>query len=145
MQAGTFLGYTSFGWFADRFGRKRTYIIFLLMATLVVLFYAQAATVGVLFLLGPIVGFWGSGFFSGFSVIASESFPTVLRGRAMGFAYNLGRFASAAAPFTVGRLADRYGMASALLLTSGGFLFAAVTASALKETKHSASSLNNSL
>jgi MFS family permease len=141
MQAGTFLGYTSFGWFADRFGRKRTYILFLLMAAIVVPFYAQATTARVLFVLGPIVGFWGSGFFSGFSVISSESFPTALRGRAMGFAYNLGRFASAAAPFTVGRLADRHGIASALLLTSGGFLFAALTASALEETKHSAPSI----
>ncbi len=138
MQAGTFLGYTSFGWFADRFGRKRVYITYLVMAALVVPLYTQATTAGALLLLGPVIGFWGTGYFSGFSVISSEAFPTVLRGRAMGFSYNLGRFVSAAAPYTVGKIADTYGMASALVITSAGFLLAALIASALPKARVSA-------
>jgi MFS family permease len=135
MQAGTFLGYTSFGFLADRFGRKRIYIIYLIVAACVVPIYALVGSNTALLLLGPVVGFWGSGYFSGFSVIASEAFPTALRGRAMGFAYNLGRVVSAAAPYTIGRLSETRGMGPALMVTSAGFLVAALTASGLRETR----------
>jgi len=132
MQAGTFLGYTSFGIFADRFPRKHVYILFLIVAAAIVPVYTLAGSATAVLLLGPVIGFFGSGFFSGFSVIASEAFPTALRGRAMGMAYNLGRIVSAAAPYTIGRLSETRGIGPALVLTSAGFLLAALTASRLR-------------
>jgi MFS family permease len=138
MQAGTFLGYTSFGLFADRCPRKRVYITFLVIAAAVVPIYTLASSAFAVLLLGPIIGFFGSGFFSGFSVIASEAFPTALRGRAMGMAYNLGRIVSAAAPYTIGRLSETHGIGSALVLTSAGFLLAALTASFLRNPRQPA-------
>lgn len=128
MQVGSFLGYTSFGYFADRFSRKWVYITFLFAAAAVVPLYAVVRSPTALLLLGPIVGYWGSGYFSGFSVIASEAFPTELRGRAMGFGYNIGRFVSAAAPYTVGRIAQERGFSFGLVVTAGGFLLAGTLA-----------------
>ncbi len=132
MQTGTFMGYTSFGVLADRFGRKQVYITFLIVAAAIVPLYALARTPSTLFLLGPLVGFWGSGYFSGFSVIASEAFPTALRGRALGLAYNLGRLVSASAPFLVGHIAQTHGMGFGLMLTSLGFLLAGLIATAVR-------------
>jgi MFS family permease len=134
MQGGTFAGYVSFGVIADRFGRKRTYIAYLLVAAGVVQLYARASNPITLLWLGPLVGFWGSGYFSGFAVIASELFPTAIRGSAMGIAYNTGRVVSAAAPYLVGRASQQGGMGPALGITSVAFLSAACIALFLPET-----------
>jgi MFS family permease len=132
MQAGTFLGYVIFGYIADRFSRKYTYIGYLLMATLLVPLFAFVRQPNALLIIGPLVGFFGTGYFSGFSVITSELFPTALRGSAMGFAYNTGRIASAAAPYVIGRVSEHTGLGSALTITSGAFLLAALIATALR-------------
>jgi MFS family permease len=134
MQAGAFLGYISYGFLADRLGRKWVYIGFLFIAALVVQFYAHAASAALLW-IGPIVGFFGTGYFSGFAVITSELFPTAIRATAMGFAYNTGRIVSAAAPLLIGQASDRHGFASALTITSASFLSAAILAIAIPETR----------
>ncbi len=132
MQAGTFLGYLSFGLLADRYGQKRTYIGYLLAAAVAVPVFATTRDAGALLLVGPIAGFFGTGYFAGFAAIASELFPTSLRATAMGFVYNTGRVASAAAPWLIGLLSDRAGLAFALSLTSVAFLAAAVLATFLR-------------
>jgi len=132
MQVGTFLGYVLFGYIADRFSRKYTYIGYLIVATLLVPAFAFVKQPDALLLIGPLVGFFGTGYFSGFSVITSELFPTALRGSAMGFAYNIGRIASAAAPYIIGRVSESNGLSSALTLTAVGFLLAAIIATNLR-------------
>jgi len=114
MQAGTFLGYLSFGYIADRFTAKFTYIGYLVIATLLVPLFAFVRDPIALLLIGPLVGFFGTGYFSGFSVIASELFPTALRGSAMGFVYNIGRVISAAAPYLIGHVSEHAGLNYAL-------------------------------
>lgn len=132
MQTGTFLGYIVFGYLADRFSRKYTYIGYLFLAALMVPLFAFARSANALLFIGPLVGFFGTGYFSGFSVIASELFPTALRGSAMGFVYNVGRILSAAAPYLIGHISERAGLSYALCITSGAFLLAAVIAMALR-------------
>ena len=56
-------------------------------------------------LLGPFVAFFGTGYFSGFGAVTAEIYPTSIRATAQGLTYNIGRIASAAAPFAVGTLA----------------------------------------
>jgi MFS family permease len=131
MEVGTFLGYVSFGFFADRFSHKFTYIVYLIMAALMVPFFAFVGNARALLFIGPLVGFFGTGYFSGFAVIASELFPNALRASAMGFVYNIGRILSAASPWLIGRVSEQTGLGSALTLTSAGFLVAALIATAL--------------
>ena len=132
MQVGTFLGYIVFGFLADRFSRKYTYIGYLLVAAALVPVFAFVRNPGALLIIGPLVGFFGTGYFSGFSVITSELFPTSVRGTAMGFVYNIGRVISAAAPYLIGRLSEIAGLGLALCITSAAFLVAAAIATALK-------------
>jgi MFS family permease len=135
MGVGKWFGYALFGFFADSWGRRRSYVGFLLAAAAIVPLYGAASRPWSLLLLGPFVAFFGTGYFSGFGAIASELFPTEVRATAMGLSYNLGRGLSAAAPFVVGLLAGRYGLGSAFFLQAGAFLAAALLALALPETK----------
>jgi MFS family permease len=132
MQVGTFLGYISFGYLADRFSRKYTYMGYLLIAALLVPAFAFVRDPNMLLLIGPLVGFFGTGYFSGFSVIASELFPTALRGSAMGFVYNIGRVLSAAAPYLIGHISEHAGLNYGLCITSAAFLVAALIAAGLR-------------
>jgi len=133
MQGGTFLGYVLFGFVADRFNRKYIYIGYLLVAAALVPVFAFVHNSAALLIIGPLVGFFGTGYFSGFSVIASETFPTALRGSAMGFVYNIGRITSAAAPWLIGRFSESAGLGYALCITSAAFLLAAWVATALRQ------------
>src|SRR6185369_3865893 len=98
MQAGMFLGYVSFGFIADAFGRKRSYVTFLIVAALCVLGYVSTSNPVALLLLGPVTAFFATGYFSGFGAVTAELYPTAMRATAQGFTYNIGRIASAFAP-----------------------------------------------
>ncbi len=135
MGVGKWFGYVLFGYFADAAGRRRAYITYLLAAAVLVPIFASLRSPLALLLVGPLVAFFGTGYFSGFGAIASEIFPTEVRGTAMGLSYNLGRAVSAAAPWLTGLLALRYGFGGAFLVTSGAFLLAAVLAAQLPETR----------
>jgi MFS family permease len=135
MQVGMWLGYVSFGFICDRVGRKKTYISYLFTAAALVILYSSVRQNTVLLLLGPLVAFFGTGYFSGFGTITAEIFPTRIRASAQGFTYNIGRGLSALAPFTIGALAKEHGLSLAFYLTAGFFLFSAVTAFGLPETR----------
>jgi MFS family permease len=135
MGVGKWLGYVLFGFAADRFGRRKSYVGYLLIAAALVPLYGMSKSPLWLFILGPPVAFFGTGFFSGFGAIAAEIFPTEIRAAAMGVSYNFGRGFSALAPFVVGMLAGRFGLGSAFFLQAAAFFIAALLALALPETK----------
>ncbi len=135
MQTGMWVGYVSFGFICDKIGRKVTYIIYLFAAAALVPLYSSVRDTTTLLLLGPFLAFFGTGYFSGFGTITAELFPTKIRATAQGFTYNIGRGLSAIAPFTIGALAKTHGLRIAFYLTSASFLFAALVAFALPETK----------
>jgi MFS family permease len=135
MQAGMWLGYVSFGYITDAIGRKRVYIAYMLMASVLLPLYGAMKNPTVLLLLGPFVAFFGTGFFSGFGALTAEIYPTGIRATAQGFTYNLGRIASAAAPFTVGALATSRGFAVAFLVTGSAYLLGSMAWIVIPETR----------
>jgi MFS family permease len=139
MQVGMWLGYVSFGFIADAFGRRPTYISYLLIAAILVWYYVWyygfAREPWVLLLLGPFVAFFGTGYFSGFGAVAAEIFPTSIRATALGVTYNSGRLLSAIAPFMVGTMVQSRGYGAAFTMTSVFFIIAAVLWIGIPETK----------
>jgi MFS family permease len=142
MQFGTFLGYASFGWLADWWGRRPAFFVYVIIAAVLTPIYgltpgwAGANSEFWLLALGPLVGFFGTGFFSLFGTMLSELYPTSIRGSAQGFVYNTGRAASALAPFAIGAIADHRGLGYGLALNSAFFLIGAVLIFTLPETKN---------
>ncbi len=142
MQVGTFLGYLCFGWIADKFGRRPAFAVYVLIAAILVPLYgaiprwAGASAEIWLFAVGPLIGFFGTGYFSLFGAMLAELYPTAIRGFGQGFVYNFGRGLSAIAPFAVGAIADRTGLGAALALNSAFFLIGAVLVFTLPETRN---------
>jgi MFS family permease len=126
MQVGMWFGYVTFGYISDRVGRRHAYVACLLLATVSVLAFAHGGKPLLLFALGPVVAFFGTGYFSGFGAVTAELYPTAIRATAQGFTYNIGRLASAAAPWLVGGLAEGRGFPAALSVTAAAFLLATV-------------------
>jgi MFS family permease len=123
LQVGAFFGYISFGWIADRIGRRPAFTFFMIAATLLVpLFAFYARTPMLLLTLGPLLGFFAHGYFSLFGAMLAELFPTRIRAGAQGFCYNGGRLASAAAPLLIGKASQTYSFA--LVITCAALFFA---------------------
>lgn len=135
MQVGMWLGYVTFGFISDAFGRRPTYVGYLLIASVLVWYYGFAREPWILLVLGPFVAFFGTGYFSGFGAVASELFPTSIRATALGVTYNSGRLLSAVAPFVVGTMAQNRGFGAAFTLTAMAFMIAAVLWIGIPETK----------
>jgi MFS family permease len=126
-QVGMWFGYISFGFISAAIGRRRAYVVFLLMASVLLPIYGFQKNPIVLLALGPFVAFFGTGYFSGYGPLSAETYPTSIRARAQGLTYNTGRIASAAAPFVIGSLATTRGFGAAFAVTGTAFLFAAAT------------------
>jgi MFS family permease len=132
---GMFPGYISFGWVADRLGRRKSFALYLFAAAVLVPLYAMARSPSALLVLGTMVAFFGTGFFSGSGLIGSEIFPTGLRARALGFTYNGARAISCVSPWIIGWVGQAQGLSSAFYLCGGAFFLASVMATQLPETK----------
>jgi MFS family permease len=135
MQVGMWFGYVTFGFISDAVGRKRAYVTYVLCAALLVFLYGSTRNVLALLLLGPLVAFFGTGYFSGFGAVTAELYATSIRATAQGFTYNIGRVASAAAPFAVGSLAQTRGFSAAFATAAIAFVLAAVAWIWIPETK----------
>jgi MFS family permease len=128
VQLGAYAGYLTFGFIADRIGRRRAFVLYMVSAALLVPIYGQMArSPMILLLLGPLLGYFGYGYFSMFGGFVAELYPADVRATGQGTSYNLGRMAGALAPLTIGVIATLpgIGIGLALSVTSAFFLMAA--------------------
>ena len=132
---GMFPGYASFGWVADYLGRRKSFLVYTFMASLLVALYATVRQPWLLLVAGTVVAFFGTGFFSGSGIIGSEIFPTQVRARALGFTYNGARAMSSIAPLVIGRVGETKGLSWAFYLCAVSFFLATLVATQLPETK----------
>ena len=128
VQIGAYFGYLTFGFIADRIGRRQAFVLFMVAAATLVLIYGRMARSPMVLLVpGPVLGYFGHGYFSMFGSFVAELFPTAVRATGQGTSYNIGRMAGAIAPYTIGAIATLPGIGIGLALgtTSAFFLLAA--------------------
>lgn len=134
---GSFCGYISGAYLADRFGRRLNFFLFAALSGVCVYGYTRLPLSDhqMLFLGFPL-GFAASGIFGGLGAYLTELFPSELRANGQGFAYNFGRGIGALFPSLVGYLSQGMGLAAAIGLFAGGaYAVVFLTALLLPETR----------
>ncbi|WP_091023882.1 MULTISPECIES: MFS transporter [Bacillaceae] len=100
------LGKIITGWLADRFGRRTMFIIGGVSTAIVLpVVYLYHSPTNIIVLL-TILGFFYGMPYAVNATYMSESFPTSIRGTAVGGSYNIGRVGSAIAPYVIGIIAE---------------------------------------
>jgi len=114
---GALIGYIVFGYVADKIGRKKTFIIWMIPAIVVSMCQVYFATISLtLYIVFAFLnGIFGTGMIAGFGPILNEMFPTNLRGFAAGLCYNSGRGVASAMVTFVGYMFLFYPMRVVLM------------------------------
>jgi MFS family permease len=106
LNIGGAIGYTSWGFIADKIGRKNTYVMSLVIGLgAVCILYPFADTYAMYLWLLPVVGFGVFGVLSGNAVYFPELFGPSVRASAMAVTNSIGRLCTAAGPLVAGVIA----------------------------------------
>ncbi len=97
---GAFFGVYFFTLLAARFGRKPAFALCFAVAFIATAFtFRSLRSIGDIYWMLPILGFWNLSVFGGYAIYFPELYPTRLRSSGVGFCYNVGRVITAAALF----------------------------------------------
>lgn len=105
LNIGAFFGIYAFSYVTHYTGRKPAFAVAFvaaLLSTAMVFWYLK--DLSQVFWMIPIMGFCQLSLFGGYAIYFPELFPTHLRSTGTSFCYNVGRFAAAIGPFTLGVL-----------------------------------------
>ena len=102
---GSFFGVYAFTYLTNYTGRKKAFAVSFLAAMLMTAYtFWNLRETSQIFWMIPLMGFAQLSVFGGYAIYFAELFPTRLRSTGTSFCYNVGRFAAAAWPFTLGYL-----------------------------------------
>lgn len=108
LNVGAFFGIYAFSHVTHHVGRRTAFGITLLLAfasTVMVFWFLK--DIHQIFWMIPLMGFCQLALFGGYAIYFPELFPTHLRSTGTSFCYNVGRFAAALGPLTLGLLTSR--------------------------------------
>ena len=122
IQSGDFLGYTSFGFVAEKLGRRPAFTIYSFIMgisiSMITLCWNQIEAVpDLIFVFMFLTGF-GTGFFGGFGALFSELFPTKIRNTAVGTVFNLARGAQFVTPVIITLVATYFDLSYGIAIAS---------------------------
>jgi MFS family permease len=137
--AGEIAGYTSFGWFSDRIGRRPAFTAFALtmaagLLPLTVL-WTRFSEVPALILGATLLVGFGTGTWSNFGPFLAELFPTPVRNTSMSTILNLARGVQFGAPIVIALLEPRYGLGAGIGLAAVAAMLAGALIWTLPETR----------
>lgn len=124
---GMVVGIIFFGWLADRWGRKPTYITFQICAALIIWIYFQISDPTLLVILGSVLGFFVNGMMGGYGALLAEHYRTEARSTAENIIFNTGRFVGGFAPLIIGVFALNHSLSFVLGFLSLIYGLAAVS------------------
>ncbi|QPF86204.1 MFS transporter [Bradyrhizobium genosp. L] len=114
---GSFVGPIAFGLLADRLGRRKSFMLFLVCQAVNVAAYTQLPIgQGITIILGFFLGALQAGLASGLMPTFAELFPTSIRANGAGFGLSAGRGLGSIVPATVGILSTRMHLGDAMAL-----------------------------
>lgn len=134
--AGAWCGCVAGAHLADAIGRKRTFLLFAVAASIVAFLYTHLPIgEAAMLVLGFPLGFCANGIFAPMGPFLTELFPTSIRGTAQGFCFNAGRALGALFPAMVGYLGASMELGPAIgLFTVGAYALLVAAALPLPET-----------
>lgn len=129
-------GYITASWLTGRIGRKRVFLIFVLLGAVGGLTFAYAPSLAWLYVGNFVMSFFAQGAWGVWDTWLGEIYPTASRGKGYSIGITAQRLANAVAPSVIGFLvATSFGFTPTVVFIEAFFLVALVFALALPETE----------
>ncbi len=137
--AGELVGYGSFGWLADRLGRRPVFTAFTVVMAIgllmITLFWRLIENQPALILVCMAVVGIGTGSWSTFGPFFAELFPTAVRNTAVGTIFNLARGVQFFTPLIITAVAQRADLSAGISLAAAFSVAAGLVVWTLPETR----------
>ncbi|MEE8877058.1 MULTISPECIES: MFS transporter [Pseudomonas] len=121
---GMAFGIWLFGQLADRFGRKKMFLLYQAGAAITVIAYANLDNPTVMLFAGAIMGIFVNGMIGGYGALISDLYPAQIRATAQNVLFNIGRAAGGFGPLVVGAVALHYSFSAAIMLLASLYVAA---------------------
>jgi MFS family permease len=134
--AGSVAGYVSFGFLADKFGRKPITITFFVISLIVTpIFFFLTKDLTWLLALAFVTGAFTNGQFTWMASWLPELYPTRVRATALAFVFNAPRFIACLGPLLGGTMIVAFGgFGMAAMVLASIYILGIIVTPMLKET-----------